>query len=229
MPCASSFLESWLIMKYKAIIFDADGTLINSIGDLTASGNRLLAEYGRPPHTVEEVCYLVGNGSRIYVERILPDFDSRQIDKALRRYKEIYEQHKYDTTAPYRHIPEMLAGLQARGVKMAVFTNKHDEAAKEIISRFFPADTFITVVGDRPGVELKPSPKTALKIAAEIGVRPAECVFMGDTWMDMETAVNGGMLPVGVLWGFRKRDELENHGGKVILSAPLELFNKVDF
>ena len=216
-------------MKYKAVIFDADGTLINSIGDLAASGNRLLAEYGRPPRTVEEVCYLVGNGSRVYVERLLPDFDKEQIDKALARYVEIYEAHNFDTTLPYDGINEMLAELKRRGVKVSVFTNKHIDAAVQIINKLFTAKPFEMIIGDMPGVELKPSPKTALEIAEKMGAKPEETAFMGDTWMDMKTAVNAGMLPVGVLWGFRKRDELEDNGAKVILTKPMELFDKVEF
>lgn len=216
-------------MKYKAVIFDADGTIINSINDLAASGNMLLAEYNRPPHTVEEVCYLVGNGSRVYVERLFPDFNEKQIDKAFARYVELYEAHKFDTTRPYDGIDEMIRGLTERGIKLAVFTNKHIDAARLIIDKLFPAQTFSMVIGDMPGIELKPSPKGALYIAEQFGLKPEECAFMGDTKMDMQTAVNAGMLPVGVLWGFRKRDELEDNGAKVILSKPMELFDKVEF
>ena len=216
-------------MAYRAAVFDLDGTLLNTLADLADSGNELLASYGMAPHPEPAFRYFVGNGSRKLMERILPGKSPEQIDEALARYKAIYEKHLTAKTTPYAGISETLSALKARGVRMAVCTNKHISAAEALIRKYFPADTFDTFEGDRPGVPRKPDPAHVRIVLEKMGVMPEETVYLGDSGVDMQTAVNAGALPVGVLWGFREKDELMENGAQILLSKPSELLEKVDF
>ena len=216
-------------MAYRAAVFDLDGTLLNTLADLADSGNELLASYGMAPHPEPAFRYFVGNGSRKLMERILPGKSPEQIDEALGRYKAIYEKHLTAKTTPYEGISETLSALKVRGVRMAVCTNKHISAAEALIRKYFPADTFDTFEGDRPGVPRKPDPAHVRIVLEKMGVRPEETVYLGDSGVDMQTAVNAGALPVGVLWGFREKDELMENGAQILLSKPSELLEKVDF
>ncbi len=216
-------------MAYRAAVFDLDGTLLNTLADLADSGNELLASYGMAPHPEPAFRYFVGNGSRKLMERILPGKSPEQIDEALGRYKAIYEKHLTAKTTPYEGISETLSALKARGVRMAVCTNKHISAAEVLIRKYFPADTFDTFEGDRPGVPRKPDPAHVRIVLEKMGVMPEETVYLGDSGVDMQTAVNAGALPVGVLWGFREKDELMENGAQILLSKPSELLEKVDF
>ena len=216
-------------MAYRAAVFDLDGTLLNTLADLADSGNELLASYGMAPHPEPAFRYFVGNGSRKLMERILPGKSPEQIDEALARYKAIYEKHLTAKTTPYVGIAETLSALKVRGVRMAVCTNKHISAAEALIRKYFPADTFDTFEGDRPGVPRKPDPAHVRIVLEKMGVMPEETVYLGDSGVDMQTAVNAGALPVGVLWGFREKDELMENGAQILLSKPSELLEKVDF
>ena len=216
-------------MAYRAAVFDLDGTLLNTLADLADSGNELLASYGMAPHPEPAFRYFVGNGSRKLMERILPGKSPEQIDEALGRYKAIYEKHLTAKTTPYEGISETLSALKVRGVRMAVCTNKHISAAEALIRKYFPADTFDTFEGDRPGVPRKPDPAHVRIVLEKMGVMPEETVYLGDSGVDMQTAVNAGALPVGVLWGFREKDELMENGAQILLSKPSELLEKVDF
>jgi phosphoglycolate phosphatase len=216
-------------MAYRAAVFDLDGTLLNTLADLADSGNELLASYGMAPHPEPAFRYFVGNGSRKLMERILPGKSPEQIDEALARYKAIYEKHLTAKTTPYAGISETLSALKARGVRMAVCTNKHISAAEALIRKYFPADTFDAFEGDRSGVPRKPDPAHVRIVLEKMGVRPEETVYLGDSGVDMQTAVNAGALPVGVLWGFREKDELMENGAQILLSKPSELLEKVDF
>ena len=216
-------------MVYRAAVFDLDGTLLNTLADLADSGNELLASYGMAPHPEPAFRYFVGNGSRKLMERILPGKSPEQLDEALGRYKAIYEKHLTAKTTPYEGISETLSALKVRGVRMAVCTNKHISAAEALIRKYFPADTFDTFEGDRPGVPRKPDPAHVRIVLEKMGVRPEETVYLGDSGVDMQTAVNAGALPVGVLWGFREKDELMENGAQILLSKPSELLEKVDF
>ena len=218
-------------MQYKAVIFDLDGTLINSLDDLADSANAMLESYGYPTFSVERYRYFVGNGSRKLIERVLPEAKRTPefIDEALAKYKGIYEKNILTKTRPYAGILEMLATLRQQGIPLGLCTNKHQEAATAIVRGLFPAGTFQQVIGDRPGYPRKPDPTTALEIAAALGAKPAETAYLGDSLVDMQTGVNAGFLPVGVLWGFREKAELVEHGAAVLLEKPVELLEKVDF
>jgi len=216
-------------MAYRAAVFDLDGTLLNTLADLAASGNELLASYGMTPHPQQDYRFFVGNGSRKLMERIIPDASPEQIDEALSRYKTIYNRRLTEKTAPYDGIMEMLSELRNRGVRLAVCTNKHISAAEQLIRKFFPLDMFDSFDGDRPGVLRKPDPAHVRFVMEKMGVAPEETVYLGDSGVDMQTAINAGNFPIGVLWGFRDKEELLENGAKILLSHPLELFEKVDF
>lgn len=216
-------------MHYRAVVFDLDGTLVDSLADLAASGNELLAAYGKPPHSVDAYRYFVGNGSRILIERLLPREKEDVLDEALARYKEIYGRTLLRQTKPYPGILSLLTSLQERKIPMAVCTNKHPSAAETVIRTLFPPHTFAAYVGERPGVARKPDPANLLYVLEPLGIPPAETAYLGDTSVDMETAVRAGALPVGVLWGFRDKAELLASGAQVLLAHPAELLTKVEF
>lgn len=216
-------------MRYRAVIFDLDGTLVDSLSDLAASGNELLAGYKEAPRPVEEYRYLVGNGSRKLVERLLPGAKEAEIDEALGKYKEIYARRLIRQTKPYPGIPALLEALAARHIPMAVCTNKHTSAAAEVLTHLFTPGTFVAYVGDRPGVPRKPDPANVRYLLEKLRVLPEETAYLGDTSVDMETAVNAGALPIGVLWGFREKAELVENGARVLLEHPGELLEKVEF
>lgn len=216
-------------MRYRAVVFDLDGTLADSLDDLAASGNELLAGYGKPPHSVDEYRYLVGNGSRTLIERLLPEAEEPIVEEALAKYKEIYARSLLRQTKPYPGILELLAELQERQIPMAVCTNKHPSAADTVIRALFPANMFAAYVGDRPGVPRKPEPANLLYVLEKLGVPPEETAYLGDTSVDMQTAVRAGALPVGVLWGFRDKAELLASGAQVLLAHPKDLLTKVNF
>lgn len=219
-------------MQYKAVIFDLDGTLVDSLADLSDSVNLMLESYGFPTHEVEKYRYFVGNGSKKLMERTLPRDKAASaefVEEALVKYKAIYKDRLLEKTRPYNGVLELLAELKSRGIPLAVCTNKHNDAALTIVKILFAPGTFEEVLGDRPGFPKKPNPATPLEIASHLGVKPDEVAYLGDTSVDMETAVHAGFLPVGVLWGFRPEEELVKNGAKVLLKAPLELLEKVEF
>ena len=219
-------------MQYKAVIFDLDGTLVDSLADLSDSVNLMLESYGFPTHEVEKYRYFVGNGSKKLMERTLPRDKAASaefVEEALAKYKAIYKERLLEKTRPYNGVRELLAELKSRGIPLAVCTNKHNDAALTIVKILFAPGTFEEVLGDRPGFPKKPNPATPLEIASHLGVKPDEVAYLGDTSVDMETAGHAGFLPVGVLWGFRPEEELVKSGAKVLLKAPLELLEKVEF
>lgn len=219
-------------MQYKAVIFDLDGTLVDSLADLSDSVNLMLESYGFPTHEMEQYRYFVGNGSKKLMERTLPRDKATSaefVEEALVKYKAIYKERLLKKTRPYNGVRELLAELKSRGIPLAVCTNKHNDAALTIVKILFAPGTFEEVLGDRPGFPKKPNPATPLEIASHLGVKPDEVAYLGDTSVDMETAVHAGFLPVGVLWGFRPEEELVKNGAKVLLKEPLELLEKVEF
>lgn len=216
-------------IQYKAVIFDLDGTLVNSLDDLADSVNKVLASYNLPVYDVESYKYRVGNGIRKLMERSLPADKQNLLDEALEKFKAIYAEHNLDKTRPYDGIMELLQKLQAHSIKLGVCTNKHDEAAKDIIRILFSDKVFDQIIGDKKGLKRKPDPGKVLAIAKNWGIKPQEIAYLGDSGVDMQTAVNAGMLAVGVLWGFRTADELNANGADILISSPLELLTAVNF
>lgn len=217
-------------MRYGAVIFDLDGTLINSIDDLADSCNEMLTAYDLPRHTPEEYKYFVGDGVAKLVARALPEkeaADTAFYEKALAKFRQIYNGRVLNKTRTYSGVRETLNKLMEKEIPMAVCTNKPMDAAKAIINILFEPGTFKVVIGDRPGHPRKPDPTTVLEITQELGVEPEKVVYLGDSGVDMQTAVNAGFLPVGALWGFRTRDELLTNGAQLLLDKPTDLLFKV--
>ncbi|MFT8887679.1 MAG: HAD family hydrolase [Ethanoligenens sp.] len=209
---------------YLACIFDLDGTLADSLRDLAEASNHALAAQGYPTHEIERYRYFVGNGIPKLIERVLPqDACTPEILNRTRAiFDTYYEVHRLDHTAPYEGIVPLLDSLHEKGVKLAVVSNKPDVFAKKIVTTLF-GDRFHPVFGNRPDVPRKPDPAAALEAATMLGVQPEECLFLGDSGVDMKTAEAAKMTGVGVLWGFRDRDELLENGAKRLLARPEEL------
>ena len=213
----------------KAVIFDLDGTLVNSLEDLANAGNHALATFGFPTHETEKYKYFVGNGIPKLIWRILPEEnrDEKTLERVHKEFLEYYSIHWNDKTYVYQGIKELIAALKDKDIKIAVVSNKADGPAKEVINNTLPG-TFEFVFGQRPEIPVKPDPTLTLMAMSEIGVKPEECIFMGDSGMDVKTGVNCGALPVGVLWGFRKADELLENGAKHLINSPLELLEIIE-
>lgn len=208
-----------------AVIFDLDGTLLDTLADLADSANEALSEYGHPVHPVDSFRTFVGDGMATLMERILPEAARTPagIQQLLGRYRTAYDARWKLKTLPYPGIVPMLEALAARGIPMAVLSNK-PQAYTEIVMAHFLADhPFEVVFGQRDTVPKKPHPAAALEIAGKLGLSPAEILFVGDTSTDMDTATAAGMIPVGVLWGFRQEEELRAHGARHLLKEPAEL------
>lgn len=211
-----------------AFLFDMDGTIVDSLEDIGDSMNAVLGELGHPTHAMEAYRTLVGDGARALVERALPPDARAQTDDALRRYKARYRTHLVVKSRPYDGIVPMLEALAARGASLGVVTNKPHDAAVEIVERLFPTVRFAAVLGQKDGVPHKPDPTGPLSIARALGIAPEETFFVGDTDTDMQTARNAGMVAVGVLWGFRGRDELERNGARHVVTTPAEIVALLD-
>ncbi len=213
------------ISKYKSIIFDLDGTLLDSLADLADSTNRALANHGFPTHPVDAYRYFVGNGMRVLAERALPPEKrtAEIIDAVFSELHADYEKNWAVATKPYEGIEKLLAELQKRGLLMSVLSNKPHEFTTVIVKKFFPKVPFKCVYGVSEQVAKKPDPAGALRIAAETGIEPERTMYLGDTIVDMKTAVTAGMFPIGALWGFRDEAELREGGAKVLLQHPMQL------
>lgn len=211
-----------------AVFFDLDGTLLNTLDDIGGACNRMLAAHGYPQHPLPAYGAMVGNGFPRTVELALPadvvyglSPEERQAMVAEARAQ--YAAHIRDHTAPYAGMPEALATLAARGVMLAVLSNKPDDWTVELIRHFFPKIPFALIRGARPGTALKPDPEAPRAMLAELGLDAAACAYVGDSDVDMLTALNAGMLPVGVAWGFRGAAELRDAGAGLIATEPVEL------
>lgn len=216
-------------MKYKVVVFDLDGTLLDTIEDLRDSMNSVLMERGYPVHDSEAYKYFVGDGMRELARRALPE-DKRsedEVDSALKGMTAQYAQRWADKSAPYPGIDKLLNGLAEKGVKCAILSNKLDAFTKQVVEKLLPDWSFYPIFGERQamGVPKKPDPAGALEIAQILKVQPSECLYLGDTAVDMKTANAAGMYAVGVLWGFRKADELLENGAKILISEPQELLD----
>ena len=219
-------------MLYKTAIFDLDGTLINSLADLADSANDMLASYGFPQHDLDKYRYFVGNGPRKLMERCLPKEQAENADfvsEALGRYNDCYKNHLFLKTKPYEGILPMLEALQKKHIPLAICTNKQQFATEAIAEKLFPQGMFRKNLGDKEGTPRKPDPTKVLQIIKEFGVQPGEVAYLGDTSVDMETAHRAGCLAIGVSWGFRPEQELQESGAELILHHPLELLEKLNF
>ena len=207
----------------RAVLFDLDGTLVDTLDDIAAAVNASLRRLGLPPRTRDEVRGFVGEGARRLVERALGGGQESCVDAALAGFRDEYQVRELDRTRPYHGIPELLAELSARGTVASVLSNKPDAATRRLVAALFPPGAFRVVCGERPGVPLKPDPAAALAIARAVGVPPGETIFVGDSGVDMKTASAAGMVGAGAAWGYRSREELGAAGAAVILEKPADL------
>jgi phosphoglycolate phosphatase len=212
-------------VKYKAIIFDLDGTLLNTIEDLQNSMNAVLAKFGFPTHDLETFKTFIGTGVTDLVKYSLPpeNRDKDTIDKCIDAMRYEYSKRWDNKTRPYKGIPQLLDALTNRNIKMAILSNKPHIATKQVVSKLLPQWKFEAVFGERPPIPRKPDPTSALEIADLLGIKPSEFLYLGDSGTDMQTANAAGMYAVGALWGFRDADDLLQNGAKKIIGKPEEL------
>ena len=217
-------------VKLKAVIFDLDGTLLDTLDDIADAVNQVLADRGHPPHDREAYRWFIGDGSRILVSRALPE-DRRgdeDVTNCLGAFRLQYGRNWHRRTRPYEGVTRLVAMLQSAGTKMAVVSNKPHEFTETCCRHFFPDLPFDFVIGQQEGRPVKPDPYPALQAATHLRMPPSDCLFLGDSGVDMETAQRAGMLPVGALWGFRRREELEAAGAAACIGHPLDLLKWLD-
>lgn len=208
---------------YTHVIFDLDGTLLNTIDDLTAAGNHVCAAHSWPTYTPDQFKRMVGSGIPTLVRRFAPDgLSDEEVAGALAEFSAYYNDHKADKTAPYPGIPELLAALKGAGIHMAVLSNKAHAFAGPVVEGYFPG-IFEAVQGALPDAPLKPDPTLLRALMEKIGATPETTLFVGDSDVDVLTGKNGGLTVCGVLWGFRDRPELEDAGADDIIERPKEL------
>jgi phosphoglycolate phosphatase len=212
-------------MRYRAVLFDFDGTLLDTLRDLAESVNSVLSRSGFPEHSLEAYRHFVGEGIEELARRVLPEGhrDEATITKTLTDVRQEYRQRWPNHTRPYEGIPELLDALTARRVKMAIVTNKPDDSTRTMAARLLPRWKFDVIVGATTEMPRKPDPKGALEAARRLRLSPEAILYVGDSDIDMKTANAAGMYAVGVLWGFRSADELIKNGAKVLIRKPLEL------
>lgn len=214
----------------QLVIFDLDGTLLNTIQDLGNAANHALESGGYPTHSMASYPFLVGNGVRRLMHRALPEDARKQdiIDTLLKEFKKYYDEHNCDLTQPYAGIPELLAQLQERGVKIAVASNKYQKAVDKIIGHYFPEIDFVAVCGQQEGVPVKPDPSILFQILAAAKVPKSKAFFAGDSGIDMETARRACITSVGVTWGFRPEKELNEYFADMIVNKPDDILDIVN-
>ncbi len=217
------------ITDVKAVLFDLDGTLLDTLTDLADSMNAVLARLGHPTHPRDAYRYFVGDGLEILAKRVLPEADCHQpmIQRCAEEMRTEYQRRWADKTQPYEGIAELLDSLSDRGLRLTILSNKPDDSTKLMVNHFLPDWQWSQVRGARPQTPKKPDPSGALAIAGQLNLAPQQFLYLGDTNTDMQTATAAGMYPVGALWGFRTRTELEESGAKAILHHPLDLLKLI--
>ena len=213
----------------RGIIFDVDGTTLNTLNDLYVSFNQALKEFGLPARSKDEIRMGVGSGFKVLVDRCTPPDTSEELKQKLGvRYGEIYSENYRKTTVPYDGIRELLQTLRDRNIALAISSNKSDRFVKGLAEKNFPDIEFVEVMGAREGFPHKPDPRGAKFIIEKMGLEKEEVMYVGDSDIDILTGKNAGVKTVGCLWGFRDRETLENAGADIILSEPLELLKYID-
>lgn len=215
-------------MGIQSVIFDLDGTLLDTLDDLADASNRVLARLGFPVHPVCAYRRFVGNGARLLCTRMLPpDHRSEaEVDQARQLFSEEYSGHMFDKTRPYPEIPSLLDQLRARGIRMGIVSNKPDEFVQSIAQRYFPG-YFEAVSGPRDG-RTKPDPSGVLLLLERFRLSPAAALYVGDSDVDIQTARNAGTHSCGALWGFRGPDELRAAGAEHLAASPLDILHYLD-
>lgn len=211
----------------KLAIFDLDGTLVNSIADLACSTNHALKTWGFPEHNIDEYRYFVGNGISVLFERALPPEarTAENLQHIRTSFIEHYTVHNTDRTRPYEGMPELLKALAAEGYKMAVASNKYQQATEQIVRKLFPDIPFFPIFGQREGIPRKPDPAVVNEILEKTGIQREEVLYIGDSAVDMQTAAQARVTACGVTWGFRPRSELESYSPQYIVDKPAQIYD----
>ena len=216
-------------MSFKAVIFDLDGTLLDTLDDLADCANRVLSSHRFPVHPVDAYRYFVGDGLPTLIERILPEENRspEAVGRLVLDFKKDYSRNWHVKTRMYDGIDSMLNGLHQAGLKLAVLSNKPHDFTQVCVRQILPDWTFDPLIGARPNKPKKPDPASAVEIARLLKLDPAEILYLGDTATDMKTATSAGMYPVGALWGFRTADELRENGAATLISKPQQLLDLI--
>ncbi len=215
-------------MSIKAVIFDLDGTLLDTLGDLANAVNAAMRHYNFPLLSEDAVCARVGNGVRCLIERSVPaGTEPTVIEDCLKRFQKHYEEHLVERTHPYQGIPAVINAFHTRGVRMAVLSNKYQAAADQLVSHYFPGQMALTR-GELAGVPRKPDPTSTHQLLNALGVTAEEVLYIGDSDVDMQTANAAGVTAIGALWGFRDRDSLLAAGAEHLVERPEDLIQLLD-
>ena len=207
----------------KLVIFDLDGTLLDTIADLAESANYALKQLGYPTHDIETIRTFVGNGINKLLERALPSHEQTEenVIRMRSHFVPYYDVHNADLSNPYPGIVSLLEDLQAKGIQIAVASNKYQEATVKLVKQYFPNIDFVEILGQREGINVKPDPSIVFDILQKADVSKEDVLYVGDSGVDMQTAINAGVDAVGVTWGFRPRAELE-------IFRPMGLIDKAE-
>ncbi|MBE9503966.1 MAG: HAD family hydrolase [Proteobacteria bacterium] len=217
-------------MNFKAVIFDLDGTLLDTLEDIANSTNKVLNSNGFPTHPLNRYCNFAGSGLEVLINRVLPEGrrDEATIEKCVQGFREDYKQNWNIKTKPYDGIADLLDTLNDRKIKLAVLSNKPHDFTLQCVNDMLSNWHFERVQGLHEGLHPKPDPAGAQQIADFLKLSPGEILYVGDTDIDMETATAAGMFPCGVLWGFRSKKELEESGARALIEHPSEILNLLD-
>lgn len=217
-------------MKKNILIFDLDGTLLNTLEDLADSTNFALRKFNYPERTIEEVRNFVGNGVAKLIERAIPEgLNNPNFENCLQTFKENYSQNMYNKTAPYNGIIEMLEKLRAHNCKIAVVSNKFDAAVKELCQKYFP-NLIDIAIGENEvaGIKKKPAPDTVFQVLKKLNCDKSEAIYLGDSEVDIMTAENSGIPCISVTWGFKDEDFLKRHNAQIIVNKPQEIIDFIE-
>lgn len=217
-------------MSIKLVIFDLDGTLLNTLEDLADSTNFALSEFDYPTRTIDEIRNFVGNGVAKLIERAIPNGkDNPNYENCLTVFKEHYSKNKYNKTSPYNGIIELLEELKNTNYKIAVVSNKFDMAVKELCKKYFPNLIDIAIgENEAGGIKKKPAPDTVLQALSILNIKPENSIYVGDSDVDIMTAKNSNMPCISVTWGFRDKEFLIEHGAKIINDTPKEIISTLE-
>ena len=212
--------------EFDTYIFDLDGTLLSTLNDLATSTNYALRWAGMPERTIEEIRMFVGNGVKLLMERAIPNgINNPKFEETYAKFREHYLEHNLDTTSPYDGIPELLRELKRRGKRLAIVSNKFYAATQDLAKHFFP-DTIKVAIGERETIRKKPAPDTVLEALRQLEASKEGAVYIGDSDVDIMTAKNCGLPCISVLWGFRDKDFLIQHGGTIFVNKPSEILGE---
>ncbi len=217
-------------MYFQAVIFDLDGTLLNTLEDIADSANSALMVHGFPGHEVDAYRHFIGDGVTMLISRALPPEKRHEeiIEDCVKSFRDYYSRNWNVSTRAYEDVPRLLEALAKKKVKTAVHSNKPADFTQRCVGELLSDHTFEMILGQQDGIPKKPDPAGALVIASRLALTPSAFLYLGDSAVDMKTAVRAGMFPVGALWGFRTQEELLEHGAKALIAEPMELLRLLE-